>query len=94
MYEARKVVCPLGLDAQKIHACPNDCILYRGEEYENLDACPVCNVCRYKISRDDPVDIEGICIKKRVPAKVMLYFPLIPHLKRLFMNKRNAKLMR
>jgi len=41
-YEAKKLVCPLGLDVQKIHACPNDCILYRGEEYENLDACPVC----------------------------------------------------
>ena len=31
MYEAKKVVCPLGLEVQKIHACINDCILYRGE---------------------------------------------------------------
>ena len=31
MYEAKKVVCPLGLEVQKIHACPNDCILYYGE---------------------------------------------------------------
>nr|ABA92649.2 transposon protein, putative, CACTA, En/Spm sub-class [Oryza sativa Japonica Group] len=31
-YEAKKIVCPLGLEVQKIHACPNDCILYRGEE--------------------------------------------------------------
>jgi hypothetical protein len=38
-YEAKKTVCPLGLEVQKIHACPNDCILYRGE-YENLEACP------------------------------------------------------
>jgi len=92
-YEAKKVVCPLGLEAQKIHACPNDCILYRGE-YENLDSCPVCNACRYKIPRDDPGDVEGMRVKKRVPAKVMWYFPLIPRLKRLFMNKTNAKLMR
>jgi hypothetical protein len=42
MYEAKKLVCPLRLDVQNIHACPNDCILYRGEEYENLDACLVC----------------------------------------------------
>ena len=34
-YKAKKVVCPLGLEVQKIHACPNDCILYRSEEYEN-----------------------------------------------------------
>jgi hypothetical protein len=39
-YEAKQVVCPLGLKIQKIHTCPNDCILYRGKEYENLDACP------------------------------------------------------
>jgi hypothetical protein len=30
-YEAKKVICPLGLEVQKIHACPNDYILYRGE---------------------------------------------------------------
>ena len=40
-YEATKAVCPLGLEVQKIHACPHDCILYRGE-YEDLNACPVC----------------------------------------------------
>ena len=89
-YEARKVVCPLELKAQKIHACPNDCILYHGEEYENLDTCPVCNACWYKIPRDDPGNLEGIRIKKRVPDKVIWYFPLIPRLKQLFMNKMNA----
>ena len=81
-YEAKKIVCPLGLEAQKIRACPNDCILYRGG-YENLDSCPVCNACRYKIPQDDPGDVEGMRVKKRVPAKVMWYFPLIPRLKRL-----------
>ena len=45
MYEAKKVVCPLGLEVQKIHACINDCILYRGEEYENLNACPYAVHC-------------------------------------------------
>ena len=29
-YAAKKVVCPLGLEVQKIHACTNGCILYRG----------------------------------------------------------------
>jgi hypothetical protein len=51
--EAKQIVCPLGLEVQKIHACPNDCILYRGTERENLGACPVCKVLRYKIRRDD-----------------------------------------
>ena len=66
-YEAKKMVCPLGLDVQKIHACPNYCILYRGE-YENLEACTVCNALRYKIRRDGPGDVDGQPIKKRVPA--------------------------
>ena len=57
-YEAKQLVCPLGLEVQKIHACPNDCILYLGE-YENLDACPVCSALRYKIRKDDPGDVEG-----------------------------------
>ena len=47
-YATKKVVCPLGLEVQKIHACPNDCILYRGA-YEDLNACPVCGALRYKI---------------------------------------------
>jgi hypothetical protein len=93
MYEAKKIVCPLGLEAQKIHASPKDCILYRGEEYENLDAYPVYKACRYKILKDDHGDVEGVCTKKRVPAKVMWCFSIIPRLKHLFMNKTNAKLM-
>ena len=85
------MVCPN--EAQKFLACPNDYILYRGE-YENLDSCPVCNACRYKIPRDDTGDVKRMRVKKRVPAKVMWYFPLILRLKRLFMNKTNAKSMR
>ena len=48
-YEAKKIVCPLGLEVEKIHACINDCIIYRGEKYENLNACPICGALRYKI---------------------------------------------
>jgi hypothetical protein len=70
-YEAKKLVSPLGLDVQKIHACPNDCILYCGEKYENMDKCLVCTVLQYKIRKDDPGDIEGEPPRKRVPAKVM-----------------------
>jgi hypothetical protein len=92
-YEAKKVVCPLGLEVQKIHACPNDCILYRGE-YEERNACPVCGALRYKIRRDDPGYVEGERPRKRVPTKVMWYAPIISWLKRLFGNKEQAKLMR
>jgi hypothetical protein len=77
-YEAKKIVCPLGLEVQKIHACPNDCILYRGEEYENLNVCPMCSAFWYKIRRDEPSGVEGERPRKRVPTKVMWYAPIIP----------------
>nr|ABA98327.2 transposon protein, putative, CACTA, En/Spm sub-class [Oryza sativa Japonica Group] len=93
-YEAKKIVCHLGLEVQKIHACPKDCILYRGEEYENLEACHVCKALRYKIRRDDPGEVDGQLAKKIIPAKVMWYFPIIPRLRRLFRNKGNARMMR
>jgi hypothetical protein len=93
-YEAKKIVCPLGLEVQKIHACPNDSILYRGEEYENLNACPMCCAFRYKIRQDDPGDVEGERPRKRIPTKVMWYAPIITQLKRLFRNKEHAKLLR
>ena len=92
-YEAKKVVCPLGLELQKIHACPNDCILYR-DEYEDLNACPVWGALRYKISHDDPGHVEDERHRKRIPAKVMWCAPLIRWLKCLFQNKEHAKAMR
>ena len=70
-YEAKKTVCPLRLEVQKIHACPNDCILYRGA-YKDLNACPVCSALRYKTRRDDPGDVEGERPRKKILAKVML----------------------
>jgi hypothetical protein len=48
-YKAKKLISPVALGVQKIHACPNHCILYRGE-FENATRCPVCNVSRYKKS--------------------------------------------
>ena len=45
-------------------------------------------------SKDHPGDVEGEPPRKRVPAKVMWYPPIIPRLMRLFRNKDNAKLMR
>nr|USN27551.1 putative rice blast resistance protein [Oryza sativa Indica Group] len=49
---------------------------------------------RYKIRRDDPGEVDGQLTKKRIPAKVMWYFPIIPRLRRLFRNKGNARMLR
>ena len=60
-----------------------------------MDECPVCKAARYKIRRDDPGDVEGEQRpRKKIPAKVMWYAPIIPRLKRLFRNKDHAKLLR
>jgi hypothetical protein len=59
-----------------------------------LNACLVCSALWYKIRRDDLGDVEGERPKKRVPAKVMWYAPIMPRLKYLFRNKEHAKLLR
>jgi hypothetical protein len=96
-YRAKKVVCPLGLEVQKIHSCRNDCVLYRGD-YADLDACPVCKTPWYKGGdNDDDADDDsgGPDLKKRkVPVKVAWYFPIIPWIERMFANKKHAKMMR
>jgi hypothetical protein len=46
-YLAKKIICPLTLGVEKIHACPNHCFLYR-KEHKFKDKCPRCNASRYK----------------------------------------------
>jgi hypothetical protein len=69
-YEAKKVVRPLGLEVQKIHTCPNDCILYHGDEYEKLDVCPVCGAKRYKIRQNNTGDVNGELPTKKSPLRL------------------------
>nr|GEZ64751.1 hypothetical protein [Tanacetum cinerariifolium] len=40
-YHSKKLTCPMGLAVERIHACQNDCILYR-KDYKDLHECPVC----------------------------------------------------
>ncbi|XP_057444023.1 uncharacterized protein LOC130736195 [Lotus japonicus] len=80
MYEIHKTIRDLGLDYVKIDACVNDCILFRGEEYENLDKCPKCGESRWQEKKK----------KNVVPNKVVRYFLIKPRLQRLFMSKQIA----
>jgi len=89
-YETKKILCPMGLEYRKIHACPNDCTLYR-KEFEGLHKCPRCGVSRYKVKDDDEDEDD---FKKGPPAKVLWYLPIIPRLKRFFGNVNNAKNLR
>nr|AAN08256.1 putative transposon protein [Oryza sativa Japonica Group]AAN16333.1 TNP2-like protein [Oryza sativa Japonica Group] len=98
-YQAKKLICPLSLGVQKIHACENHCVLYR-KEFADLDSCPTCGTSRYKtgngasdgevVDKDDaPVDEN-----KKIPRKVMWYLPVKDRLKRLYYNRDDAELMR
>ncbi|XP_015619179.1 uncharacterized protein [Oryza sativa Japonica Group] len=104
-YEAKKLICPLSLGVRKIHACVNNCILFR-KEYEDLDRCTTCKNSRYKTSRSqsegldvalDDVEESDPCKdsnKKKIPQLVIWYLPVKDRLKCLFSNPRDAELMR
>ena len=89
-YEAKKIVCPMGLKFEKIHACKNDCILFHGEN-AGKEECPKCGTSRYKRRTDEGDDGEETC--RRVPRKVCWYFPIIPRLKHLFATSKDAPLL-
>jgi len=88
-YQAKKILCLIGMEYQKIHACPNNCILYRNE-FEEMHNCPRCWVSQYKVKDDDECNSDE-STKKGPPAKVLWYIPIIPRFKRLFANANDAK---
>jgi len=87
-YQAKKILCMMGMKYQKIHACPNDCILYR-HEFEEMQTCPRCGVTRYKVKDDDECSSDE-STKKGPLVKVLWYLPIIPRFKRLFANVYDA----
>jgi hypothetical protein len=68
-YEAKEVVCPFGLEVQKIYACLDDWILYRGEDNKKIQDCLVCKESRYKVRHDYPFDVEGEPLEKEYLQK-------------------------
>ena len=50
MYEAKKTLNALGMEYEKIHACPNDCMLYRNE-LRDASSCPTCGMSRWKVNK-------------------------------------------
>ena len=88
--ESMKVVCPLSLEVQKIHACLNDCMLYCGAD-KDLRECRICHQPRYKRKLAKDKDKDDDKIKTGIPFKAVWYLPLIPRLKRLFANPKEAE---
>jgi len=38
-YYAKKLISPFTMSVEKIYVCRNHCILYRGDDYKDLDSC-------------------------------------------------------
>ncbi|XP_060194586.1 uncharacterized protein LOC132623787 isoform X2 [Lycium barbarum] len=83
-YDAKSMLQGLGLGYISIHACTNDCVLYWAE-HKDRQKSPHCGTSRWKI--DNGRD-------KKIPHKVLRYFPLKPRLQRLFMSKKISEDLR
>ena len=94
-YEAKKIIKDFGISYEKIHACPNDCILY-WKENANLQACPNCNLSRRESNESKSQKSTNSFPKKRKKkaTKILRRFPLKPILKRLFMSPKTANHMK
>nr|XP_027189367.1 uncharacterized protein LOC113786234 [Cicer arietinum] len=96
-YEAKKTITKLGLNYEKIPVCPNNCMLYWGnKEDEEKETCKICNTSKWKSkAKVGAVGVSGDGNnRKKVPAKVLRYFPLKPRLQRLFLSSKSAEDMR
>jgi hypothetical protein len=68
-YKAKRIVCSMGMEVQRIHVCKNDCMLFCGDAHENLHEFLGCKFPRYKPRTDDAVDDSE---KERdIPFKVV-----------------------
>ncbi|GJZ58038.1 hypothetical protein Tco_0613532 [Tanacetum coccineum] len=81
-YAIKKTFKTIRLGYESIHACVNDYFLFWGDANKDVHLCPVCNTSRWKDS-----NTSG----KKVPKKVLRYFPIIPKLQRLYKSSHTAK---
>jgi hypothetical protein len=88
-YESVKLLRALKMPYESIHACRNQCILFRGKELEAAMHYPKCKASRY-------VEVEVSDGKKeqsKIPELVVRYLPLTPRLQWMFMTEELAKQM-
>lgn len=95
--ETKKFLKRFDLGYEKIAACPNDCMLFWGEN-KNMENCEVCGSSKWVETEMDNVHVDhesvSETIKKKKFAKILRYFPLIPRLQRLFMSSKTSTDMR
>jgi hypothetical protein len=104
VYEAKKIICPLEIEVEKIYGCKNSCVLFHGD-YADLDKFPKCGYDRYKRKKDggddnsaddgiEPGKIRGNKkANKGAPVRVAWYFCVITRLRRWFATRKEAQLL-
>ncbi|GJZ37968.1 hypothetical protein Tco_0584159 [Tanacetum coccineum] len=83
-YAIKKTFKMIELWYESIHACVNDCFLFWGEYNKDKKFCLVCNMSRWR---------DNNTTGKKVPKKVLRYFPIIPRLQCLYKSSHTAKEM-
>ncbi|XP_060965212.1 uncharacterized protein LOC133034188 [Cannabis sativa] len=83
-YESKMRLRNLGLGYDSIDVCKYNCAIF-WKENEKKEFCPVCGESRW-VKRKG----KG----KKVPHKVIRYFPLTPRLKRLYCSRHTTEDMR
>ncbi|KAG7559171.1 Transposase-associated domain [Arabidopsis thaliana x Arabidopsis arenosa] len=91
--DMKKIIRKLGFNYENIHVCPNDCMLFWGDD-ASRETCKVCESSRWKTSIVVDETLDKKKKKKQLAAKVLRYFPLKPRLQRFFMSSKTAKYMR
>jgi hypothetical protein len=81
-YKAKALTRKLGLAYNTIHACESGCVLFR-RVLANETECPKYKKPRYKDQR-----------RNKFPMKVLRYFPIKPHLQRMFRSPALSRLLR
>ncbi|KAK6779849.1 hypothetical protein RDI58_022033 [Solanum bulbocastanum] len=65
-YDSKKIIKDLGLEYKKIHACPNDCMIY-WNEMKDRTSCKFCKAPRYKQFKGASVNSSSETSK--IPSK-------------------------
>ncbi|XP_010475417.1 PREDICTED: uncharacterized protein LOC104754830 [Camelina sativa] len=83
----KKFLKVFGFGYDIIHACNNDCILYR-KQFGEMESCPRCSASRWEIDKQSGEE------KKGIPGKVLRYFPINDRFRRMFRSKKMAEDLR
>jgi hypothetical protein len=89
LYQSKKIVAGLGMKYEKIDVCEKNCMLF-WKEHRDATECIHCDRSRYVKLRNE----DGDSVTIKVVIKQLLYMPITPRLKRLFLSEETAKQMR